>query len=361
VLMDFGAGSESGGGADGVGPLSGTPLALAPELLAGGSPSPAGDLYALGALLYRLVTGRYPLTADSLAELRRKHAEGARTPLLDLRPDLPTGFVAVVERALAADPARRFRSAGELEAALAASQRDAGEPTTGDGGRRRWPAAVVVAGLLVLFGYFGWQAWRDGSPEPTAVVATPLTADAAFLRTGGEVAETLAEGALVRPGDTLSLNLQLTLAAHVYVLNEDRQGEVFVLFPLAETDLRNPLPAGRTLRLPGTWQGTGLDWQVTDGQGEERFLVIAAREPIGWLETQLAGYDAPARDRAIRYTKLDPGKLSPDRGVGVVAEKAAPAKATTSVLDGLAARLADAGSAREGVWIYQLMLYNLGR
>jgi eukaryotic-like serine/threonine-protein kinase len=361
VLMDFGAGSESGGGADGVGPLSGTPLALAPELLAGGAPSPAGDLYALGALLYRLVTGRYPLTADSLAELRRKHAEGARTPLLDLRPDLPAGFVAVVERALAADPARRFRSAGELEASLAASQKEGCEPAADNRGRRRWPAVVGVAALLGLLAFFGWQALRNGSLEPAPVVTTPLTADASFQRTGGEVIETLAEGTLVRPGDTLGLTLQLGAAAHVYVLNEDRQGEVFVLFPLAETDLRNPLPAGRTLRLPGTWQGTGLDWQVTDGQGEERFLVIAAREPVGWLETQLAGYAAPARDRAIRYTRLDPGALPPDRGVGVVAEKAAPIKATISVLDGLAARLTDAGGRREGVWIYQLMLYNLGR
>jgi hypothetical protein len=192
------------------------------------------------------------------------------------------------------------------------------------------------------------------------MTAAPLTATASFLRTGGEVDEALAEGALVRPGDTLGLTLRLEAAAHVYVLNEDRKGEVFVLFPLAETDLRNPLPAGRALHLPGEWRGSALDWRVTGGRGEERFLVVAARAPLDWLESQLAGFGAPVRDRAVDRATPGSGAAGTERGVGAVAETADRAGTSASVLGAIVARL-EREPAASGVWSYQLMLYNLGR
>lgn len=362
VLMDFGAGSEVAGGD---GPLSGTPLALAPELLNGGQPGAASDLYALGVLLYRLVTGRYPLRADSLADLRRGHAEGTRTPLLDLRPDLPDGFVAAVEKALAADPDQRFKSAGELEAALASTLVDEGDPTasrarTGRRSRAGWLIVIGVAALAAA-GVLGVRVLAPDLPTGVSGVQVPLTASASFLRTGAEIPETLAEGALVRPGDTIGLSLQLAAAAHVYVVNEDRLGGLYVLFPLAETDLRNPLPRGRTLRLPGSWENTVLDWRVTEGRGEERFLVVAAREPIAWLESQLAGYEAPTRDRRYRPIEFESAEQQPERGVGAVSGTPAREPKRETALDALADRLVDEADDSSGIWIFQLMLYNLGR
>lgn len=107
ILMDFGAGS-----------LQGTPLAMAPELFAGAPPSTATDLYALGVLLFRLATGRYPVAAATEAELIDRHRRGERTRLADARPDLPEWLAGVIEKAAAPEPAARFRSAGEMEAAL---------------------------------------------------------------------------------------------------------------------------------------------------------------------------------------------------------------------------------------------------
>ena len=69
VLMDFGTGRELGDdtGSD----LAGTPLYLAPEVLQGQPATVRSDIYSLGVLLYRLVTGAYPVQARTLRELRR--------------------------------------------------------------------------------------------------------------------------------------------------------------------------------------------------------------------------------------------------------------------------------------------------
>jgi TolB-like protein len=114
--MDFGAGRAQGADAAGV---SGTPMYLAPEVLAGGPPTIQSDLYSLGVLLFHLLTRAFPYTGVDVDGLRDAHADGERRWLRDLRPDLPSDLVQAIERALEADPARRFESAGEMERALA--------------------------------------------------------------------------------------------------------------------------------------------------------------------------------------------------------------------------------------------------
>jgi serine/threonine protein kinase/Flp pilus assembly protein TadD len=110
VLMDFGAG--------------GTPLYLAPELLAREEPTVASDLYAVGVLLYYLVTGHFHVSGTSLQELEAAHARRDYRRLADQRADLPDDFVDVVERALNPDPRRRYQTAGELLEALAGRRPD---------------------------------------------------------------------------------------------------------------------------------------------------------------------------------------------------------------------------------------------
>lgn len=114
VLMDFGAGQVQGTPAA----AAGTPLYLAPEVLAGAPATTRSDMYSLGVLLFHLLTNRYPCFAADIDGLRAAHAQGARVRLRDLRPDLTGPLVDAVERALEPDPAMRFATAGTMERAL---------------------------------------------------------------------------------------------------------------------------------------------------------------------------------------------------------------------------------------------------
>jgi serine/threonine protein kinase len=118
VLMDFGAGRQTERKISREHDLVGTPMYMAPEVLAGGVPASASsDVYSAGVLLYHLVTAEYPVEGRSIDDLRDAHRQGRRHLLIERRPDLPMPFVQVIERALAAPP-QRYASAGAFLEAL---------------------------------------------------------------------------------------------------------------------------------------------------------------------------------------------------------------------------------------------------
>ncbi|MCU0225549.1 MAG: serine/threonine protein kinase [Acidobacteria bacterium] len=159
VLMDLGAGTVLSPGAPPAAPVSGTPLYMAPELLRGEATTPRADLYALGVLLYHMATGDFPVRGATLAEIRGAHVASGPRHLRDQRPDLPDWFVAIVERALAADPAQRFASAGEMEQALRSGALAGALPA---------PAAAPAR-------YGGWAAPAlDGDAARWAILALAL-------------------------------------------------------------------------------------------------------------------------------------------------------------------------------------------
>jgi serine/threonine-protein kinase len=115
VLMDFGAGAVRADSGLGSGNVIGTPVYLAPEVLAGGPATIASDIYSLGVFLYHVLTMRFPIEGETVADIESAHARWTVVPIADRRPDLPGAIARTIERALDRDPAVRHRSAGAMQ------------------------------------------------------------------------------------------------------------------------------------------------------------------------------------------------------------------------------------------------------
>lgn len=317
LLMDLGIGvpHES---VESDHPARGTPLYCDPVVLGGGQPSAASDIYGLGVMLDHMVSGSYPLIGASLEELRSHAAEGMISPLRRRRPDLDEGFLAIVERASCLDPAGRYRSAEKCLQALI-DWSDAKKPAEPRSAGKRpglsamlAKAVVPALALLVLMGLLYRGVIRPPAPLPIVATASLYLASASPPRV-------LDPGSLVRPGDRLFLNLEANQPLHIYVLNEDDTGNVFLLYPPPDHAKSITLPAGIT-RLPVGSSGEPYAWTVSSAGGQEHFLVVGSPDPLPMLEEFLADIPPPIRgesaDFAYRIPSAQTDRL---RGVGILA------------------------------------------
>ena len=111
--------------------VSGTPGYMAPEVLRGAPPTIASDLYSVGVIFYELLTGTWPFGPGTGAESTQRQLSGTIDPpsARAREPALVAPLDPVVLRALAEEPADRFASAWELEAAIAMPSVDMRAPT----------------------------------------------------------------------------------------------------------------------------------------------------------------------------------------------------------------------------------------
>lgn len=387
ILMDFGAGVEAKPRVEGTlaSTIQGTPLYMAPEQLRGEAVTPAVDIYALGVLLYLAVSGTYPIEAERYDELLEKHRSGAAVPLRDRRPDLPVEFVQVIERALESDPGRRFPSAGALERALAGTLGPGGAHAEVAGesrphGRRfQWRglslvaagglATIIAAAFLVRWSQTANSPARQpgptssndrpsssGAPPGASVRDKPLFANAAFFRGDGSKRKRLLEGARVAPGDALSLTIEGGDSMYVYVLNEDSNGDVYVLFPVPGLDPGNPLPPGTPHRLPGRFGTQPVNWEVTSAGGRENVLVLADRAPLPSLEREILRFPHAEPGAPIRYGRLSEGTVGTLRSIGGMAPSSDPRPTRPSRLSEILGKLQAAGTSINRPWVYQISL-----
>jgi eukaryotic-like serine/threonine-protein kinase len=156
LLMDFGltdfSASQTASG--------GTPRYMAPELTAGEPASVRSDIFALGVLLYYLLTARFP--------------EGEHWSLLERRPDLPAALFGVIHRAINRDPAHRFASAAEMAEALAEASGAKIAPVeaanVAPGWKKHWkPIAAVLFAVAALAGGYEWHSRFSSGAAPAAV------------------------------------------------------------------------------------------------------------------------------------------------------------------------------------------------
>lgn len=134
----------------------GAPPYLAPEVARGAAPSPASDVYSLGAVLYELLCGVPPFGIDSDKEVlaRLKGGEAPRSPR-SRAPETPRALERIALQALARDPRGRQESAGAFAEDLATWNTEVGTPVA-ISGRWAWvalgvgvPLAAALAGALL--------------------------------------------------------------------------------------------------------------------------------------------------------------------------------------------------------------------
>ncbi|HEX3758322.1 MAG TPA: protein kinase, partial [Kofleriaceae bacterium] len=180
--------------------VMGTPMFMSPEQCRGaGLVDQRSDVYALGCVLFTLVTGRPPFDADGVGDIIAMHLREPAPAPSQRRPGIPPEIDQLVLRCLAKDPAQRFASAGELAVAIGAllgsspqvptayagSYATARAPTTLSAatGARGAPAAKLsrVGGVAVLVGLgvigivTAVVATRGGEPSAPPHALPPAT------------------------------------------------------------------------------------------------------------------------------------------------------------------------------------------
>jgi len=368
VLMDFGTGRQIQGGSL-TDSLAGTPLYLAPELFAGKKPSVQSDIYSLGVLLYHLVTKDYPVRGTSRQELEAAHSDGRRCPLRDTRPDLSPPFIDVIERALASNPAERYKSAGEFGNALAAvsGRPYSSEAEPGWFHRYRWQLAMAT---LAIVGVLAMSLINRQPAEAPTTIATPASVPASpstdapynvsasfyATREGRDVR--LTHGSRVRPGDKLFATVHASQPVFVYIVNRDEAGQSFLLFPLPGLNPGNPIQAKDVVRLPGTMNGQEHYWEVTSVGGREHFFLYVTPRRLVEFEQILAALPRAEVGRVVSSRPLSTSAIGVLRGVGgLSAATNAPTSPPPTDLADLQP-LSNESESASGVWARRVSFEN---
>ncbi len=214
VITGFGLALQSSGPADGPSlttgtALLGTPAYMAPEQIEGRPATPASDLYALGLVIYEMVTGVRPFQGDTAISAAMKRLSEAPPAPRKFEPGLSRVWDSVILRCLERDPSQRFPSAEEVAAALVGD-----EPTLFRIGvqkiRKRRKTGASAAVLLVAMLVLGWLHYRSHRQSKLTEKDTIVLADFANS-TGDAVFD-----------DTLktALNLSLRQSPFLNVLSD---------------------------------------------------------------------------------------------------------------------------------------------
>ncbi len=163
TLIDFGLIREVGAAAA---VPRGTLPFMAPELFAGERADPRADIYALGVTFYLALTGRHPIEAESIDEWAQAHRTRSPAPA----PELPRPLEGLLLRAMAKDPARRFRSGADLGSAVRSVRR-----VLGFSDQKGGPAFVEPELVGRQEELQRMERWREGerAAHPLAFVSGP--------------------------------------------------------------------------------------------------------------------------------------------------------------------------------------------
>jgi hypothetical protein len=300
------------------------------------------DVFGLGGVLYKLLTGHDPHAGSTVSEILERATKGEVTPPRQFDPTIPGPIEAICLKALAAAPENRYTTALEFAAALRQAIEPSPVATPPPAGipawvRRGLPAAVLACGLLALAAWL----WPRGSEIATSVApapgpepaATPLQAEIAVkhykdMGDGRQVREigTLSENSLARDPprlkDLVSVQVTLSRPAYSYLIALNPDGKVQLCLPAGSTVPSSPR---RKLDFPEDGADGHYYFHLTDGVGLQAFVVVASDRSLpayeswktevpgglAWSSVDQEGfwtYDSAAPSDAARFR----GKLRGD-------------------------------------------------
>jgi eukaryotic-like serine/threonine-protein kinase len=132
-VTDFGIARITDSSKTKTGMVLGTPSYMSPEQLSGKKVDGRSDLFSLAVSLYQLLCGALPFVGDSMAQLMFKIANEPATDILSVRPDVPPGLVAFLDKAMTKDADQRYQTGDEFAAALRAAYSGVGGGNAGGG------------------------------------------------------------------------------------------------------------------------------------------------------------------------------------------------------------------------------------
>jgi|GEM_PF-1706927 len=328
VVTDFGLARshsiENASTATMSGQLMGTLDYMAPELLTGSPASFASDLYALGMVAFKMISGALPFASDTpfaAAILRSKQPPPSPKALV---PDLEPRWERAIVRALDPEPARRFSSAADFIRALRGEAKAFTVPFAA-GPWRRWAAAAgIVAAAAGLWA--GWGTWARAKDRPPAAAQAFYRAGIEQIHNGAYFAATRALEQAVRAAPNyplaharladawLSLDaperatreMVLALSGNVSALSSAERLQISAIGHLATRDYASAARDYERVVAAGESPDSYLDLGTAYLLGGRRDEAIAAYRkaaesptpsPPAWMWLGLA-YARAAKDRA---------------------------------------------------------------
>jgi eukaryotic-like serine/threonine-protein kinase len=247
VVSDFGIARAFGMTADATltaAGVPGTPLYMSPEHADGSrAVGPASDIYALGCVLFEMLTRRPPFNANTARDIMFQHVAGPVPSVRAIRPEVPEALDLTVQRTLAKRAEDRFASAGELDQALQGA-------VTGEG----WVTGrgATATGLEVGASTVDWS-------EPGAIAQRMWRSTRVRVGIGAAVlaAGAVVWGSRVQPAGAASLNVNRVAIAPFEVLDKRdslwQDGMVDVL--ARDFDGQGPLRTVAPTTIIRVWHG----------------------------------------------------------------------------------------------------------
>ncbi len=194
-LFDFGIASNDRAAEKltAAGVAFGTPEYISPEMAMGLAVDGRADVYAVGVMLFELVSGKLPFRATEPAALLRAHLSEPAPPLRSVAPDAPAELEALILRAMQKTPEGRFASAQEMIGAvdqilgaILAKKTDSKESKTGaanNAAKSRLPLLVGGALAVIALAGAGWW-WLAGSENAPLPETGPIPRHVRMLEAG---------------------------------------------------------------------------------------------------------------------------------------------------------------------------------